>query len=122
MNNKFDFKSISSSQASIMGDLQRLLSQGEYAPFTSAPIFEGKFVQVKSHSNEIIWHAQDKTACNDYPFFFLSSRGIPHSSVLTILILCLLYTYGYVSFLLKTHSAHALKAVVQKPSNSNAAN
>lgn len=70
MNNKFDFKSISSSQASIMGDLQRLLSQGEYAPFTSAPIFESKFVQVKIHLNEIIWHAQDKTACNDYPFFF----------------------------------------------------
>lgn len=69
MNSKFDFKSISSSQASIMGDLKRLLSQGEYAPFTSAPIFESKFVQVKSHSNEIIWHAQDKIACNDYPFF-----------------------------------------------------
>ncbi|KFM10387.1 Protein FAM71D, partial [Aptenodytes forsteri] len=71
MNSKFDFKSISSSQASIMGDLQRLLSQGEYAPFTSAPIFESKFVQVKSHANEIIWHAQDKIACNDYSFFFL---------------------------------------------------
>ncbi|KFV91428.1 Protein FAM71D, partial [Eurypyga helias] len=69
MNSKFDFKSIISSQASIMGDLQRLLRQGEYDPFTSAPIFESKFVEVKSHSNEIIWHAQDKTACNDYPSF-----------------------------------------------------
>ncbi|KFQ50199.1 Protein FAM71D, partial [Pelecanus crispus] len=74
MNRKLDFKSISSSQASIMGDLQRLLRQGEYAPFTSAPIFESKFVQVKSHSDEIIWHAQDKIACNDYPFF-LSLRS-----------------------------------------------
>ncbi|KFP96090.1 Protein FAM71D, partial [Haliaeetus albicilla] len=79
MNNKFDFKSISSSQASIMGDLQRLLNQGEYAPFTSAPIFESKFVQVKSHSNEIIWHAQDKTACNDYLFFFPQLKSQRHS-------------------------------------------
>lgn len=81
MNNKFDFKTISSSQASTMGDLQRLLSQGEYPPFTSAPIFESKFVQVKSHLNQIIWHVQDKIACNYYLFFknFLSSTGIPHS-------------------------------------------
>ncbi|KFZ69035.1 Protein FAM71D, partial [Podiceps cristatus] len=64
MNSKFDFKSISSTQVSIMGDLQRLLSQGEYPPFSSAPIFESKFVQVKSHSNETIWHTQDKIACN----------------------------------------------------------
>ncbi|KFV97137.1 Protein FAM71D, partial [Fulmarus glacialis] len=78
MNSKFDFKSISSSQASIMGDLQRLLSQGEYAPFTSAPIFESKFVQVKSHSNEIIWHAQDKIACNSYPGFFLPQLECPN--------------------------------------------
>lgn len=51
MNSKFDLKTISSSQASITGDLQKLLSQGEYAPFISAPILESKFVQVKSHSN-----------------------------------------------------------------------
>ncbi|KFO14002.1 Protein FAM71D, partial [Balearica regulorum gibbericeps] len=70
MNSKFDFKSISSSQVSVMGDLQRLLSQGEYPPFTSAPIFESKFIQVKSNSSEIIWHGQDKIACNDFPFFF----------------------------------------------------
>ncbi|NXL09085.1 FA71D protein, partial [Mesembrinibis cayennensis] len=56
MNNKFDFKSISSSQASIMGDLQRLLSQGEYAPFTSAPIFESKFVQVNRRGEPISVH------------------------------------------------------------------
>uniref|UniRef100_A0A663E0D6 Golgi associated RAB2 interactor protein-like Rab2B-binding domain-containing protein n=1 Tax=Aquila chrysaetos chrysaetos TaxID=223781 RepID=A0A663E0D6_AQUCH len=56
MNNKFDFKSISSSQASIMGDLQRLLSQGEYAPFTSAPIFESKFVQVNQRGEPISVH------------------------------------------------------------------
>lgn len=73
MNNKFDFKTISSSQASAMGDLQRLLSQGEYPPFTSAPIFESKFVQVKSHLNEIIWHVQDKIACNYYLYFKISS-------------------------------------------------
>lgn len=54
MNSKFDFKSIGSSQSSVMGDLHRLLRQGEYAPFTRAPIFESKFVQVKSHSNDII--------------------------------------------------------------------
>ncbi|NXS66459.1 FA71D protein, partial [Pandion haliaetus] len=56
MNNKSDFKSISSSQASIMGDLQRLLSQGEYAPFTSAPIFESKFVQVNRRGEPISVH------------------------------------------------------------------
>ncbi|KAF1532972.1 Protein FAM71D, partial [Eudyptes chrysocome] len=56
MNSKFDFKSISSSQASIMGDLQRLLSQGEYAPFTSAPIFESKFVQVNRRGEPISVH------------------------------------------------------------------
>uniref|UniRef100_A0A663E0V4 Golgi associated RAB2 interactor protein-like Rab2B-binding domain-containing protein n=1 Tax=Aquila chrysaetos chrysaetos TaxID=223781 RepID=A0A663E0V4_AQUCH len=45
-----------SSQASIMGDLQRLLSQGEYAPFTSAPIFESKFVQVNQRGEPISVH------------------------------------------------------------------
>ncbi|OPJ83079.1 protein FAM71D [Patagioenas fasciata monilis] len=56
MNNKFDFKTISSSQASAMGDLQRLLSQGEYPPFTSAPIFESKFVQVNRRGEPISIH------------------------------------------------------------------
>ncbi|NXK03655.1 FA71D protein, partial [Herpetotheres cachinnans] len=56
MNRKLDFKSISSSQASVMGDLQRLLSQGEYAPFTSAPIFESKFVQVNQRGEPISVH------------------------------------------------------------------
>uniref|UniRef100_A0A8B9MF26 Golgi associated RAB2 interactor protein-like Rab2B-binding domain-containing protein n=1 Tax=Accipiter nisus TaxID=211598 RepID=A0A8B9MF26_9AVES len=41
---------------SIMGDLQRLLSQGEYAPFTSAPIFESKFVQVNRRGEPISVH------------------------------------------------------------------
>lgn len=93
MNNKLDFKSISSSQASAMGDLQRLLSQGEYPPFTSAPIFESKFVQVKRHLNEIIWHVQDKIACNYYFFFlnFLSSTGIPHS--FSLLLFSVYYTH-----------------------------
>ncbi|NXT33605.1 FA71D protein, partial [Pelecanoides urinatrix] len=58
MNSKFDFKSISSSQASIMGDLQKLLRQGEYAPFTSAPIFESKFVQVNRRGEPISVHNQ----------------------------------------------------------------
>lgn len=93
MNNKFDFKSISSSQASIMGDLQRLLSQGEYAPFTSAPIFESKFVQVKIHLNEIIWHAQDKTACNDYPFFFPSAQEVFLIRLLSLFLLSVYYTH-----------------------------
>ncbi|NWI28281.1 FA71D protein, partial [Sula dactylatra] len=56
MNSKLDFKSISSSQASIMGDLQRLLSQGEYAPFSYAPIFESKFVQVNRRGEPISVH------------------------------------------------------------------
>ncbi|NWX47140.1 FA71D protein, partial [Steatornis caripensis] len=56
MNRKF--KTISSSQVSIMGDLQRLLSQGEYPPFTSAPIFESKFVQVNRRGEPISVHNQ----------------------------------------------------------------
>ncbi|NXT93858.1 FA71D protein, partial [Anhinga rufa] len=58
MNRKLDFKSISSSQASIMGGLQRLLSQGEYAPFSYAPIFESKFVQVNRRGEPISVHNQ----------------------------------------------------------------
>ncbi|NWR62003.1 FA71D protein, partial [Bucorvus abyssinicus] len=56
MNSKFDFKSISSSQVSITGDLRRLLRQGEYAPFTCAPIFESKFVQVNRRGDPISAH------------------------------------------------------------------
>ncbi|NWW83692.1 FA71D protein, partial [Rhynochetos jubatus] len=56
MNSKFDFKSIISNQASIMGDLQRLLRQGEYDPFTSAPIFESKFVEVIQRGEPISLH------------------------------------------------------------------
>ncbi|XP_010008778.1 PREDICTED: protein FAM71D-like, partial [Nestor notabilis] len=56
MNSKLDFKTISSSQASIMGDLQKLLSQGEYAPFISAPILESKFVQVNQRGEPISVH------------------------------------------------------------------
>ncbi|XP_037249898.1 Golgi-associated RAB2 interactor protein 2 [Falco biarmicus] len=56
MNSKLDFKSISSSQASVMGDLQRLLRQGEYAPFTSVPIFESKFVQINQRGEPISVH------------------------------------------------------------------
>ncbi|KAM9013856.1 Golgi-associated RAB2 interactor protein 2 isoform 2-T2 [Ara ararauna] len=58
MNCKFDLKAISSSQASIMGDLQKLLSQGEYAPFISAPILESKFVQVNRRGEPISIHNQ----------------------------------------------------------------
>ncbi|XP_010142919.1 PREDICTED: protein FAM71D-like, partial [Buceros rhinoceros silvestris] len=56
MNSKFDFKSIISSQSSVMGDLHRLLRQGEYAPFTCAPIFESKFVQVNRRGDPISIH------------------------------------------------------------------
>ncbi|NXE21797.1 FA71D protein, partial [Ardeotis kori] len=56
MNSKFDFNSISSSQASTMGDLQRLLCRGEYPPFSSAPIFESKFVQVNRRGEPISVH------------------------------------------------------------------
>ncbi|XP_065541554.1 Golgi-associated RAB2 interactor protein 2 isoform X2 [Lathamus discolor] len=58
MNSKFDLKTISSSQASITGDLQKLLSQGEYAPFISAPILESKFVQVNRRGETISIHNQ----------------------------------------------------------------
>ncbi|KFU85215.1 Protein FAM71D, partial [Chaetura pelagica] len=106
MDSKFDFKGISSSQTSIMGDLRRLLNQGEYSPFTCAPIFESKFVEVKSPSNEIIWCAQDKIACNDYPFFtpstassYPSFSGIcrfdRHSIFKRNLHLCLLYCFPF---------------------------
>ncbi|NWX22733.1 FA71D protein, partial [Aegotheles bennettii] len=61
MNNNFDFKSIGSSQESIMGDLQRLLSQGEYPPFTSAPIFESKFIEVNQRGEPISVH--NRTSC-----------------------------------------------------------
>ncbi|NXL37538.1 FA71D protein, partial [Glaucidium brasilianum] len=56
MNSKFDFKDISSTQKSFMGDLQRLLRQGEYAPFSSAPIFESKFVEVNQRGEPISLH------------------------------------------------------------------
>uniref|UniRef100_A0A8B9NZF2 Family with sequence similarity 71 member D n=1 Tax=Apteryx owenii TaxID=8824 RepID=A0A8B9NZF2_APTOW len=54
--NRFDFKNISTSQTSTMGDLQRVLSQGEYAPFTSAPMFESKFVQINRRGEPIYVH------------------------------------------------------------------
>uniref|UniRef100_A0A8C4YHN1 Golgi associated RAB2 interactor protein-like Rab2B-binding domain-containing protein n=1 Tax=Gopherus evgoodei TaxID=1825980 RepID=A0A8C4YHN1_9SAUR len=41
---------------SIMGDLQRVLSKGEYAPFTSAPMFESNFVQVNRRGEAIYVH------------------------------------------------------------------
>uniref|UniRef100_A0A674IPX5 Golgi associated RAB2 interactor protein-like Rab2B-binding domain-containing protein n=1 Tax=Terrapene triunguis TaxID=2587831 RepID=A0A674IPX5_9SAUR len=41
---------------SIMGDLQRVLSKGEYAPFTSAPMFESNFVQVNRRGEPIYVH------------------------------------------------------------------
>nr|XP_013796317.1 PREDICTED: protein FAM71D [Apteryx mantelli mantelli] len=56
MSSKFDFKNISTSQTSTMGDLQRVLSQGEYAPFTSAPMFESKFVQINRRGEPIYVH------------------------------------------------------------------
>ncbi|CAN0096279.1 unnamed protein product [Bubo scandiacus] len=56
MNSKFDFKRISSTQKSFMGDLKRLLRQGEYVPFSSAPIFESKFVEVNRRGEPISVH------------------------------------------------------------------
>uniref|UniRef100_A0A8C3FFT6 Golgi associated RAB2 interactor protein-like Rab2B-binding domain-containing protein n=1 Tax=Chrysemys picta bellii TaxID=8478 RepID=A0A8C3FFT6_CHRPI len=41
---------------SIMGDLQRVLSKGEYVPFTSAPMFESNFVQVNRRGEPIYVH------------------------------------------------------------------
>lgn len=57
MGSHFTFKSFSTSkfswsQTSIMGDLQRVLSQGEYAPLTCAPMFESNFIQVKNNSTK----------------------------------------------------------------------
>ncbi|XP_039389275.1 protein FAM71D isoform X2 [Mauremys reevesii] len=57
----FSFRSFSvcaasRSQISIMGDLQRVLSKGEYAPFTSAPMFESNFVQVNRRGEPIYVH------------------------------------------------------------------
>uniref|UniRef100_A0A8C8R9D2 Golgi associated RAB2 interactor protein-like Rab2B-binding domain-containing protein n=1 Tax=Pelusios castaneus TaxID=367368 RepID=A0A8C8R9D2_9SAUR len=48
--------SASRSQISIMGDLQRVLGKGEYAPFTSAPMFESNFVQVNRRGEPIYVH------------------------------------------------------------------
>ncbi|NXT76886.1 FA71D protein, partial [Zapornia atra] len=56
MNKKFDFQSISSSQAYVVGNLQRLLSQGEYHPFTSVLLFESKFVEVNERGESISLH------------------------------------------------------------------
>ncbi|NXA31808.1 FA71D protein, partial [Eudromia elegans] len=56
MSSTFDFKSLTSSQTSPMGDLQRVLSQGEYAPLTSAPMFESKFVQINRRGEPIYVH------------------------------------------------------------------
>uniref|UniRef100_A0A663E0A4 Golgi associated RAB2 interactor protein-like Rab2B-binding domain-containing protein n=1 Tax=Aquila chrysaetos chrysaetos TaxID=223781 RepID=A0A663E0A4_AQUCH len=77
-----------SSQASIMGDLQRLLSQGEYAPFTSAPIFESKFVQVNQRGEPISVH--NRASCvtigicaanpsSPMPNVMLVAREVPES-------------------------------------------
>ncbi|NXS55865.1 FA71D protein, partial [Brachypteracias leptosomus] len=58
MNRKCDLKRNSSSQVSVMADLQRLLRTGEYAPFTSPPILESKFVQVNKRGEPISLHNQ----------------------------------------------------------------
>ncbi|XP_009975862.1 PREDICTED: protein FAM71C-like, partial [Tauraco erythrolophus] len=56
INSKLDFKSIGSRQASVMDDLRRLLRQGEYPPFSSALVFESKFVQVNERGKPISIH------------------------------------------------------------------
>ncbi|NWQ93760.1 FA71D protein, partial [Burhinus bistriatus] len=88
MNRKFDFKSISSSQTSIDGDLQRLLRQGEYPPFTSDPILESKFVQVNRRGDPISVH--NRASCvtigicavdpsSETPNAMLVAREVPTS-------------------------------------------
>ncbi|NXA22087.1 FA71D protein, partial [Ibidorhyncha struthersii] len=88
MNHKFDFKSIHSSQASIEGDLQRLLRQGEYPPFTSDPILESKFVQVNQRGDPIAVH--NRASCvtigicavdpsSEMPIAMLVAREVPMS-------------------------------------------
>uniref|UniRef100_A0A7M4G2E5 Golgi associated RAB2 interactor protein-like Rab2B-binding domain-containing protein n=1 Tax=Crocodylus porosus TaxID=8502 RepID=A0A7M4G2E5_CROPO len=61
MGSHFTFRSFSTSkfswsQTSIMGDLQRVLSQGEYAPLTCAPMFESNFIQVNKRGEPIYVH------------------------------------------------------------------
>ncbi|NXV80652.1 FA71D protein, partial [Atlantisia rogersi] len=56
MNKKFGFESISSSQACVVGDLKRLLNQGEYHPLTSVPLFESKFLEVNARGDSICLH------------------------------------------------------------------
>ncbi|XP_072194923.1 Golgi-associated RAB2 interactor protein 2 [Excalfactoria chinensis] len=53
---EFGVKEIISSQKSIMGDLQRLLNQGEYALFASAPMLESSFVQINQRGELINLH------------------------------------------------------------------
>uniref|UniRef100_A0A8C2U2T1 Golgi associated RAB2 interactor protein-like Rab2B-binding domain-containing protein n=1 Tax=Coturnix japonica TaxID=93934 RepID=A0A8C2U2T1_COTJA len=43
-------------QKSIMGDLQRLLNQGEYALFASAPVLESRFVQINQRGELVNLH------------------------------------------------------------------
>ncbi|XP_021257381.1 protein FAM71D isoform X2 [Numida meleagris] len=56
MSSETDFRKIVSSQKSTVGDLQRLLNQGEYAVFASAPMFESRFVQINRRGELINIH------------------------------------------------------------------
>ncbi|XP_040528040.1 protein FAM71D isoform X2 [Gallus gallus] len=56
MSSELDFKKITPSQKFIMGDLQRLLNQGEYALFASVPMFESRFVQINQRGELINLH------------------------------------------------------------------
>lgn len=92
MNSQFDSKSTNSSQMPIMCDIQRLLSQGEYVLFTSTSIFKSKCVQVKSHSNENIYHAEEKITCNYYNFS-PSPQQVPLIHLFSLLLLFVYYTH-----------------------------
>ncbi|POI34696.1 hypothetical protein CIB84_001552, partial [Bambusicola thoracicus] len=56
MSSELDFKKITPTQKFIMGDLQRLLNQGEYALFASDPMLESRFVQINQRGELINLH------------------------------------------------------------------
>ncbi|OXB67020.1 hypothetical protein ASZ78_010280 [Callipepla squamata] len=61
MSHEIDFKKIILSQKSITDDLRKLLNQGEYDLFASAPMFESRFVQINQRGELIDLH--NRPAC-----------------------------------------------------------
>ncbi|XP_074854628.1 Golgi-associated RAB2 interactor protein 2 [Carettochelys insculpta] len=71
-----------------MGDLQRVLGKGEYAPFTSAPMFESNFVQVNRRGEPIYLHNRPNcvtvgicasSPCLSLPNVMLLAHSVPIS-------------------------------------------